>query len=78
MIEGFYDSKEHVIYLHLQSEYDACQMAQLCQKAAQQISSMVGFPELLSFLYYLNANGDTKHNTTETHVAGSRCFLAVC
>ena len=41
VIEGYYDSDQHVIYLHLQSEYDACQMSQLCQKAAQHISSVV-------------------------------------
>ncbi len=41
MIEGYYDSADHVIYLHLQSQYDACQMAQLCNRASQHISSMV-------------------------------------
>ena len=70
VIEGFYDSKEHVIYLHLQSEYDACQMAQLCQKAAQQISSMVSFPKLFQFQNDLNVNDETKNNATEIHFVG--------
>ena len=59
MIEGFYDSKEHVIYLHLQSQHDACQMAQLCQKAAQHISSVVSsvcFVCLFFFGFFFGKN----------------------
>ncbi len=50
LVEAFYDSKEHVIYLHLQSECDTCQLVQLCQKAAQHISSVVR--EIIRFVEF--------------------------